>query len=256
MSTAGEVIFISGAARGIGRSIAEALAKDGYRLALADVAFEDAEAVATALSAEGASARAYRLDVRSPVEIAAVLEAVAADLGEPLGLVNNAGIYPDTPALEMSEADWDSVLDINLKGTFFACQAFARRRKELGGGGSIVNLASTSAFSARIGAVPYAASKAGVVMLTKGLALEFQSLDLRVNAVAPGLVEVREGQFSDGYRDQFRTMIPRGRIGRPDDIAGAVSFLLSPTADFVNGECLVVDGGFLAGRPLQRIGGR
>lgn len=255
MTASGDVIFVSGAARGIGRSIAETLARDGYRLALADVAFDEVEGVAATLAAEGASVRAWRLDVRSPAAIAAVLEAVAADLGEPVGLVNNAGIYPDTPVLEMSEADWDRVLDINLKGTFFACQAFARRRKAAGGG-AIVNLASTSAFSARIGAVPYAASKAGVVMLTKGLALEFQSLGIRVNAVAPGLVEVREGQFSEGYRDQFRTMIPRGRIGTPQDIAGAVSFLLSPAADFVNGECLVVDGGFLAGRPLQRIGGR
>ncbi|HEV7259478.1 MAG TPA: SDR family NAD(P)-dependent oxidoreductase [Bosea sp. (in: a-proteobacteria)] len=256
MTASGEVIFISGAARGIGRSIAEALAGEGFGVALADVAFDEVQAVAAELAAEGAAARAYRLDVCSPGNIAAVLEAAAAELGEPVGLVNNAGIYPDTPALELSEEDWDRVLDVNLKGTFFACQAFARRRKAQGGGGAIVNLASTSAFSARIGAVPYAASKAGVVMLTKGLALEFQSLDLRVNAVAPGLVEVREGQFSDGYRDQFRTMIPRGRIGRPQDIAGAVSFLLSPAADFVNGECLVVDGGFLAGRPLQRIGGR
>lgn len=256
MTASGEVIFVSGAARGIGRSIAETLARDGFRLALADVAFDEVSAVAAALSPDGSSARAYRLDVRSPGETAAVLEAVAAELGEPAGLVNNAGVYPDTPALDISEEDWDRVLDINLKGTFFACQAFARRRKTLGGGGAIVNLASTSAFSARIGAVPYAASKAGVVMLTKGLALEFQSLDLRVNAVAPGLVEVREGQFSDGYREQFRTMIPRGRIGQPQDIAGAVSFLLSPAADFVNGECIVVDGGFLAGRPLQRLGSR
>jgi NAD(P)-dependent dehydrogenase (short-subunit alcohol dehydrogenase family) len=256
MSASGEVILISGAARGIGRSIAETLAQEGCRVALADLAFEEVSAVAAALSADGTSARAYRLDVRSPNETAAVLDAVARELGEPAGLVNNAGIYPDTPALDVSEDDWDRVLDINLKGTFFACQAFARRRKALGGGGAIVNLASTSAFSARIGAVPYAASKAGVVMLTKGLALEFQSLDLRVNAVAPGLVEVREGQFSDGYREQFRTMIPRGRLGQPHDIAGAVLFLLSPAADFVNGECIVVDGGFLAGRPLQHLGGR
>jgi len=256
MSASGDVIVISGAARGIGRSIAETLAREGFHLALADVAFDEVDAVAAALAAEGAAARAYRLDVRSPSDIAAVMEAVAAELGEPLGLVNNAGIYPDTPALDVSEEDWDRVLDINLKGTFFACQAFARRRQALGGGGAIVNLASTSAFSARIGAVPYAASKAGVVMLTKGLALEFRSLDLRVNAVAPGLVEVREGQFSDGYREQFRTMIPRGRIGQPADIASAVSFLLSPAADFINGECIVVDGGFLAGRPLQRLGGR
>lgn len=256
MATAGEVIFVSGAARGIGRSIAETLAREGFRVALADVAFDEVSAAAAALSADGSSARAYRLDIRSPAEIATVLADVADELGEPIGLVNNAGIYPDTPALEISEEDWDRVIDINLKGTFFACQGFARRRKALGGGGAIVNLASTSAFSARIGAVPYAASKAGVVMLTKGLALEFQSLDLRVNAVAPGLVEVREGQFSDSYRDQFRTMIPRGRVGRPRDIAGAVSFLLSPAADFVNGECLVVDGGFLAGRPLPLIGGR
>lgn len=253
MTNAGnKVAVITGAARGIGKATAERLSQDGYSLALTDIDEDAVTEVAQFIVTQGGVARAYHLDVRHPRVISAVFDAVAADLGVPSALVNNAGIYPDVTALEMSEADWDAVLDVNLKGTFFTSQTFARRRRDAGGG-AIVNVASTSAFSARAGASHYAASKAGIVMLTKCLALEFRDLSVRVNAVAPGLIEVREGQFLPEYRDQFLTMIPRGRIGEPSDISGVIGFLFSPAADFVNGECIVADGGFLAGRPLRRI---
>lgn len=158
MSTAGEVIFISGAARGIGRSIAETLARDGCRLALAEVTFDEVGAVAAALATEGATARAYRLDVRSPADISAVLEAVAADLGEPLGLVNNAGIYPDTPALEVARRTGTACSTSTSRAASSPARpSRAVARRSAGAGPS----SSTSAFSARIGAVPYAASKAG-----------------------------------------------------------------------------------------------
>jgi 3-oxoacyl-[acyl-carrier protein] reductase len=117
-----------------------------------------------------------------------------------------------------------------------------------------VNLASAAAFSARVGASHYSASKAGVVMFTRSAAQELGPLGIRVNAVAPGLIEVRENQVSDAYRDQYLTMIPRGRTGRAPDISAAVAFLLSDAADFVTGECLAVDGGFLAGRALMQSG--
>jgi NAD(P)-dependent dehydrogenase (short-subunit alcohol dehydrogenase family) len=148
------------------------------------------------------------------------------------------------------------VLDVNLKGTFLCAQAFARARVAAGRDGAIVNLASTAAFSARVGAAHYSASKAGVVMLTKSLAQELGPHGIRVNAVAPGLIEVREDQVSPDYKRHFLTMIPRGRTGRAPDVVAAVSFLLSPAADFINGECLVVDGGFLTGRPLLRSDSR
>jgi NAD(P)-dependent dehydrogenase (short-subunit alcohol dehydrogenase family) len=150
----------------------------------------------------------------------------------------------------MPEAAWDSVLDTNLKGPLLCSQAFARMRLASGGGGAIVNLASTAAFSARVGAAHYSASKAGLVMLTKSLAQELGPQGIRVNAVAPGLIEVDEGHVSAEYKEAFLRMIPRGRIGRPEDVAAAVAFLLTPAADYINGECIVVDGAFLAGRSL------
>ena len=184
--------------------------------------------------------------------VLATFAAVVADLGAPEVLVNNAGVYPDHALLDMPEAAWDAVLTTNLKGTFLCTQAFARSRVAAGGGGSIVNLASTAAFSARVGASHYSASKAAVVMFTKSTAQELGPHGVRVNAVAPALIEVREDQVSEEYRKLFLTMIPRGRTGHAGDIAGTVAFLASSAADFINGECIVVDGGFLTGRALIR----
>jgi len=244
------VALVTGAGRGLGRAIAGALHRDRYNVAVTDVDEGAAIAVAQSLSADGSTARAYKLDVSSAQQVSDVFASVARDLGLPDALVNNAGIYPSHSILEMPEAAWDSVLDINLKGPFLCSQAFARIRVASGGYGAIVNLASTAAFSARVGAAHYSASKAGVVMLTKSLAQEFGPYGIRVNAVAPGLIEVDEGQVSAEYKEMFLKMIPRGRIGRPEDAAAAVAFLLTQAADYINGECIAVDGGFLAGRTL------
>ena len=219
-------------------------------IALSVIAARRVSAVAQSLSADGSTARAYKLDVSSAQQVSDVFASVARDLGLPDALVNNAGIYPSHSILEMPEAAWDSVLDINLKGPFLCSQAFARIRVASGGYGAIVNLASTAAFSARVGAAHYSASKAGVVMLTKSLAQEFGPYGIRVNAVAPGLIEVDEGHVSAEYKEMFLKMIPRSRIGRPEDVAAAVAFLLTQAADYINGECIAVDGGFLAGRTL------
>ena len=243
------VALVTGAGRGLGRAIAETLHRDGYKVAVTDVDKDAAISVAQSLSADGRTARAYRLDVSSAKQITDVFTAVARDLGLTEALVNNAGIYPSHSILEMPEAAWDSVLDINLKGPFLCSQAFARMRRTTTGG-AIVNLASTAAFSARVGAAHYSASKAGLVMLTKSLAQELGQYGIRVNAVAPGLIEVDEGHVSAEYKEVFVKMVPRGRIGRPGDVAATVGFLLTQAADYINGECIVVDGGFLAGRSL------
>ena len=245
------VALVTGAGRGLGRAIASALHESRYKVAVTDVDEAAAVSVARSLSAERSTAHAYPLDVSSAQQVADVFASVARDLGVPDALVNNAGVYPNDSILDMPEAAWDRVLDINLKGPFLCSQAFARMRPAATGG-VIVNVASTAAFSARVGAAHYSASKAGLVMLTKSLAQELGPYGIRVNAVAPGLVEVDEGHVSAEYKEMFLKMIPRGRIGRPEDIAAAVSFLLTDAANYINGECIAVDGGFLTGRPLLR----
>ena len=245
------VVLVTGAGRGLGRAIAAALHESRYKVAVTDVDEAAAVSVARSLSAERSTAHAYPLDVSSAQQVADVFASVASDLGVPDALVNNAGVYPNHSILDMPEAAWDRVLDINLKGPFLCSQAFARMRPAATGG-VIVNVASTAAFSARVGAAHYSASKAGLVMLTKSLAQELGPYGIRVNAVAPGLVEVEEGHVSAEYKEMFLKMIPRGRIGRPEDIAAAVSFLLTDAANYINGECIAVDGGFLTGRPLLR----
>ena len=144
--------------------------------------------------------------------------------------------------------------DVNLKGPFLCSQAFGRKRVAAGGGGAIVTLASTAGFSARVGAAHYSASKAGVVMLTKSMAQELGPHGIRVNAVAPGFIEVRDDQVSPDYKQQMIWLIPLGRAGKAPNIANTVAFLVSDAAGFITGECVVVDGGLLTGRPLVRSG--
>jgi len=245
------VAVVTGAARSLGRAMVERLHKDVFSVAIVDKDGTTAREVAETLDSQGKTARSYALDVSSASEVAATLKAISFDFGVPTALVNNAGVYPDHALLDMPVDAWDRVMSVNLRGTFLCTQAFARLRRELNGG-AIVNLASTAGFSARAGASHYSASKAGIMMFTKSAALELGPLGIRVNTIAPGLIEVRDDQVSKAYRDQYLTMVPRGRIGRSSDIAGAVSFLLSSDSDFINGECIVVDGGFLVGRPLVR----
>ena len=246
------VAVVTGGGRGIGAAIVRRLAADGYAIAIGDYLADEASAMAAALTAEGKTAFGVGCDVRRLPDIADLFAKAKAGLGVPTVLVNNAGIYPNHPALEMTEENWDQVLNTNLKGSFFCAQALARSVTEAGLTGCIVNVASTSAFSARVGACHYSASKAAVVMMTKSLAQEFGPLGIRVNCVAPGLVEAKEGLVTEDYRRQFISMVPSGRIGRVDDIANVAAFLASPAADYVNGETIVVDGGFLTGRSLQR----
>lgn len=246
------VALVTGGGRSIGKAVSELLHAKGYVVAVTDYDLSEAQAVAQALAPAGDTARAYRMDVTRVDQINRVFQQVEHELGTPTALVNNAGIYPNKPAMEIDEALWDSVLDANLKGSFFCTQAFVRHLQTEERGGAVVNVASTAAFSARVGAAPYSASKAGLVMLTKSLAQEFGPNGIRVNAVAPGLIEVRPGMVTEAYRDQFITHVPSRRVGQPPDISHVVAFLLSDEADYVNGDCIVVDGGFLAGRSLQR----
>jgi 3-oxoacyl-[acyl-carrier protein] reductase len=248
------MVIVTGAARGLGREIALTLAETGMAVAVADINAEAAAATAAAIVSQGGKAIGLQLDVRDAAAIETVFAAAEQSIGPATALVNNAGVYPDNTLLDMPEAAWDAVIDTNLKGTFLCAQRFARMRSAAGGGGAIVNLASTAAFSARVGAGHYSASKAGVAMLTKSMAQEWGPMGIRVNAVAPGLIEVDGNRVSPDYKANFLPMIPLGRMGQPPDVAAVVAFLLSDAAAFVTGTVLPIDGGFLTGRPLQRSG--
>jgi len=248
------VAVVTGAAHGLGRAIAETLAAEGVAVAVTDINRDAASRTVATITAGGGTAQAWRLDVRDAAAIEALFAAVEAALGTPTALVNNAGIYPDNALSDMAEAVWDAVIDTNLKGPLLCAQPFVRRRIAAGGGGAIVNIASTAAFSARAGAGHYCASKAGLVMLTKCMAMEFGPHRIRVNAVAPGLIEVEGERVSADYKKNFLPMIPYGRLGLPADVARAVAYLASDAADFITGTVLPIDGGFLTGRPLMRAG--
>ncbi len=246
--------IVTGAGRGLGRAIALALAASGHAVTATDLDGASAEATAGLILSSGGRAIGLALDVRDADGIEAVLDATAATFGPATALVNNAGIYPNHTLLDMPQAAWDAVLGTNLTGTFLVAQRFARRRVATGGGGAIVNLSLTAAFSARIGAGHYSASKAGVAMLTRSMAQEWGPYGIRVNAVAPGLIEVNERAANPEYKQSFLPMIPVGRVGEPPDVAAAVTFLISDQAAFINGTVLPVDGGFLTGRVLPRSG--
>ena len=169
-------------------------------------------------------------------------------------LVNNAGIYPNTPVVEMDEAEWDAVFDINVKGMFLVSQAVARAMIARGKGGRIVNISSGAAESGRVGAAHYCASKAAVNMFTRVLAIELAPYEIAVNAVGPGLIEVPGAALTREYVDALIAATPMRRIGQPEDVAQAVLYLASPAATYMTGTTLYVDGGGLAGRALPPSG--
>jgi 3-oxoacyl-[acyl-carrier protein] reductase len=182
-------------------------------------------------------------DVADPEQAKALVEKVESELGDIDALVNNAGLTRDTLIARMSDEDWDAVLDTNLRGTFHMCRAVARkmlRRRA----GSIVNLTSVVGIHGNAGQVNYAASKAGIVGLTKSLAKELGNRGVRANAIAPGYIDTElTGVLSDEVRNLILGNTPLGRLGTPEDVAGAVRFLCSDEAGFVTGEVLLVDGG-------------
>ncbi len=253
----GRAVVVTGAAHGIGRGIAEAYLAEGARVALWDLREDALKDAARVLDPAGRSTTVQPLDVRDARAVAAAMDAALAFAPECDTLVNAAGIYPSHPLLEMAEADWDAVLNTNLKGPLLVTQALCRRLVAQGRGGSVVNISSGAANSARPGAAHYATSKAGLNMLTRAMALELAPHGIRVNAVSPGYVEVNSpfNPLSQAYKDAISTGIPLGRAGRPDDIARTVLFLTGPDSEWITGSIISVDGGSGAGRsqlPLSR----
>jgi NAD(P)-dependent dehydrogenase (short-subunit alcohol dehydrogenase family) len=245
----GHTVVVTGAAAGIGFGISEAFHKAGARVALGD--FNEA-AVHKAAARLGEPARvfAHPVDVRDGGSVEKFFAVAETALGPVSIAVANAGIYPNCPVLEMTIEEWDRVMETNMRGVFLTCQAAARRMVAKKTPGKIITLASGAYASGRKGASHYCASKAGVVMFTKVLAMEMGPHHINVNCIAPGLVTVDRDvtQVSQEYVETLVSNIPWGRAGTPADIARAALFLASPDADFITGEVLSVDGGSGTGR--------
>lgn len=249
MTTPRGTAIVTGAGRGIGRTLAVGLAKDGWDVGLLGRGTDELEAAAREVESWGVRAVVAAADVRVPEAVSEAVEKVESAIGPVDALVNNAGVQRLAAAVDLTEADWDTVIDTNLKGAFFCMQAAARSML-LRGRGSIVNLASVAGLVAVADRAAYAASKAGLLMLTRVCALEWAEAGVRVNAVAPTFVETELGRQTldrPGMREQITGRIPMGRLATPADVLGAVRFLLDDgAAGFVTGEVITVDGGLRA----------
>lgn len=248
--------IVTGGGMGIGQAIAFRLAEAGASIMIADIDLEAANQTVEQIKASGGKAQAIRADARSAADAKKVAQATVEAFGSLDILVNNAGVYPIFPIKEISEEIWDKTLDTNLKGMFFCSQAAAEAMIKGGHGGKIVNIASIDALHPGGELAHYNASKGGVVMLTKALALELAPHQILVNAVAPGSIATpgtaastdaylaRGGDIKD-LAKKFRGRVPLGRVGRPDDIAKVVLFVVSAAADYMTGSLVLVDGGYL-----------
>ena len=244
MSLNGKTALVTGASRGIGRAIALRLAEDGANVAVIYAGSADkAEAVVNEITALGVNAKAYQCNVADSAAVNETVKAVTNDLGKIDILVNNAGITRDGLMLRMKDEDFDAVLDTNLKGAFNmirACYSGFIRKKS----GRIINISSVSGILGNAGQANYAASKAGVIGLTKTMARELGSRGITVNAIAPGFVDTEMTEvLSEELKESACKQIILGRFGKPEDIANAAVFLASDKADYITGQVISVDGG-------------
>jgi 3-oxoacyl-[acyl-carrier protein] reductase len=242
--------LVTGSDRGIGKGIALALARAGHRVAINHVDTPDrANETVAEIQRLGGDAFAVQGDVRSAASVTRMFDAVVARFGRLDVHVNNAGVQTWKPLLDVTEEEWDFVIDTNLKGCFLCTQAAGRHMKEQGGG-SIVNIGSGCNKIAFPDLVAYTASKGGIEMFTKVAAVELGPHKIRVNCVAPGAVEVERTRLEDpDYAGTWGRITPLGRVGQPEDIGRVVAFLASPDAEFVTGQTIWVDGGMYARAP-------
>jgi 3-oxoacyl-[acyl-carrier protein] reductase len=246
MRFANQVAIVTGAGRGIGQAIAMRLASEGARVAVVSRTEPNANRTADEINSKYAGlAKAYAVDVASHAAVKSLAEQILADFSRIDILVNNAGLTRDGLSMRMSESDWDVVVDTNLKGAFNFIQAVERPMIKQRSG-RIINIASVAGIMGNAGQANYAASKAGLLGLTKSIARELASRNITANAVAPGFIQT---DMTDVLSEQVKTgvtgQIPMGTFGQPEDIAAAVAFLASAEAKYITGQCLVVDGGMV-----------
>jgi len=243
----GKTALVTGAAQGLGREIALALARSGASLVLSDI--QSPEDTAAAVEETGVPWIAVPADITDEDQVKALAERSGSEWGKVDILINNAGVsqLSYTATEDLSKAEWETIIGINLTGTFLVCKHVGK--KMIAGGGSIVNIATTAGITGVPRAPAYCASKAGVILLTKSLALEWARYHIRVNAVAPHYLET---PLTEGLRASEKVyaglvkQIPMGRFGKPSEITGAVLFLVSQAATYTTGTVIVADGGFLA----------
>jgi len=244
MKLKGKVAIVTGAGRGIGRAIAIALANEGAKVVVNSLHSEHADKVSAEIKKAGGTALATAGDVSSARDVRALFDSAIKKFGKVDILVNNAGVVHFEPVLQITEAEWDNILSINLKGTFLASQAAVRVMKP---GSKIINISSIAGKIGFPQLAHYCASKGGIIELTKEMALELAP-KITVNAIGPGVIEtdMTKGLLSDKKsRDGFMSQIPLGRVGQPEDIAKVAVFLASDDSSYMTGQTIFVDGGWI-----------
>ena len=246
---------VTGGGRGIGREIALELAEAGASVAVADINLTSAQQTANTIQEMGRFAMAIAVDISDSAQVKNMVNAASEALGSLDILVNNAGIGISASVMETTDEELDHVLGVNLKGTFLCCREASKTMVAQGKGGRIVNIASSAGDNARVEGGAYCASKAGILQLTRVLAMELGPHGINVNSVSPGLTDTIAGpnvSANQAYRNSFLAQVSLGRAAHPRDVARAVRFLVSPESSYVTGETFHVDGGYSAGKPTVR----
>ena len=243
----GKVALVTGAGTGLGRQFATTLAEAGATVAVAARRREKLEETAALIEDLGGSSLCLELDVTDSLSITSCVRHVTSELGALDILVNNAGIARQGYLTDISEEDWDAVLDTNLKGVFMVAQAVAKEMMRAEKGGSIINIASILGLGVSKALASYIAAKAGVINLTKAMALEWTRANIRVNALAPGyfVTEINEKQFEQGAHELVKQAVPMGRVGEMPEISGPLLLLASDAGSYMTGSIVAVDGGHL-----------